>query len=387
MAIPEDTPARVYANRMMRRLHEALKPLLARSGVRVVEERIGRPRQFFSKSRERDALRLSDFLATCAVIEEAPEALLATALAGDVPQEVRPPRIVRAAWERFETPGEGVGRPRLAELEALRHSDPRGTRRLVAAELTRSTREEVPELLGIYAATLRADADLAHAWLVLREAREMVRQLDGPGLEADLLIRMAYLALEYQSPVHALRLAQDAMIAFAREGDLEGEGKSFIAMGIFRYYNHEYREAIRDLSAALERCHDPRRIVTAHQVQGLAWVDLGAEDEARKAAAAARACTGAADASVEAKLSWLEAKVSHGMKRIGHFKDAQTALASLRPSDCIMVTVELIEEHLACGRISEAADEVPLLCTLIERSAESRQVQRLSPDSFIIERG
>ncbi len=41
-----------------------------------------------------------------------------------------------------------------------------------------------------------------------------------------------------------------------------------------------------------------------------------------------------------------------------------------------MVTVELIEEYLSLDRLSEAAGEVPLLCTLIERAAEARQVQR-----------
>ncbi len=360
----------------MRQIHETLKPLLAGAGVRAVEERIGRPRQFFQKSRERDALRVSDYLATCVVLGEAPDALLAQALAGQVPKEIRPPRIVGAAWKRIGIEGGGLGARRLAELDSSFQADPEGIRQAIKADLDRSSRYELPQLLGIYGSALRVDAELSRAFLVLRQAHEMARTLDLPLVEADLLIRTAYVALERQSPVHALRYAQEGTLAYARLDDREGEGKGFLAAGMFRYYGKDYREALRDLQATIERSQTPARIIGAHQIKALCWLALDEPERARATAAEARHLAPQVPSWIRGKLAWLDARLSFGSVRLGHLRSAQSELASTRPSDGIMVTIELIEEYLACGRLDEAAGEVPLLCTLVERATECRQVQR-----------
>lgn len=362
----------------MLRVHETLKARLAAAGVRAVEERIGRPSQFFSKTREHDRLRLADFLATCAVLEEDPDALLGQALDGDVPPEVRPPRVVKSAWARIERtdPSSEIASDRLSKLRNRLQVDPEGTRKRVAQALESASREQLPELLGIYASALRAEADHSHAHLVFREATRMARALGAPAAEAGLLIRWAYLALEYRGPRHALRRAQDALVSYPRLNDREGEGTSFLAMGTFRYYSRDFATAIADLQAALERTTLPRRIITAHQAQAFSWIELGEEEAAQAAAAAARAWAPRVEVWIQAKLSWLEARLSYGETRIGHLQDAQGQLAPSRPSDGILVTIELIEEYLALSRLADAAGEVPRLCTLIEQASEAVQVQR-----------
>ncbi len=204
----------------------------------------------------------------------------------------------------------------------------------------------------------------------------MARTLDLPLVEADLLIRTAYVALERQSPSHALRYAQEGTLAYARLDDREGEGKGFLAAGMFRYYGKEYRDALRDLQATITRSKMPTRITGAHQIQALCWLELDQPEKARAAAAEARRLAPRVPTWMQGKLAWLDARLSYGYERFDYLKSAQTELASSRPADCIMVTIELIEDYLSYGRSDEAAGEVPLVCTLVERATESRQVQR-----------
>ncbi len=145
---------------------------------------------------------------------------------------------------------------------------------------------------------------------------------------------------------------------------------------MFRYYGGEYREALRDLQATIERSKTPARIIGAHQIQALCWLRLDRPGKARVAAAEARRHASRVPAWIRGKLAWLDARLSDGSDRFDNLKSAQTELASSRPADCIMVTIELIEECLSYGRLAEAAGEVPLLCTLVERATECRQVQR-----------
>ncbi len=360
----------------MLRVHETLKPLLAGAGVRAVEERIGRPRQFFQKSREKDGLRLSDYLATCTVLGEVPETLLAQALAGQIPAEIRPPRIVGVAWKRIDMECEGLGKQRLAKLESSYQIDPKGTQQAIKADLEHSSKLEIPQLLGVYASALRVDAKLAHAFLVLREAQEMARILDAPLVGADLLIRLAYVTLERLGPAQALRYAQEGTLAYARLDDREGEGKGFLAAGMLRYYGKDYREALKDLQATVKRSQTATRTVGAYQIQALCWLSLDEPEEARNRAAQARRLVSQTPPWMRGKLAWLDARLSHGAIRVGHLRAAQTDLSSSRPSDCIMVTIELIEEYLSSGCLDKAAGEIPILCTLAERAAECRQVQQ-----------
>ncbi len=202
MAAPKDTPARRFAERGIGFVHQALKPLLAARGVRAVERAIGRSERFFQKARQRDALRMTDYLATCAVLEEVPGELLDRALEGQVSPEIRRPRIVRTAWLRIgdRRSGPGLGEERLAELEAAVQTDPRQTRADLESDLDRASRRELPLVLALYGTALRLESDLLRAELVLRQAIEMARVLDLPAAEADLLIRLSYVALERYGP-------------------------------------------------------------------------------------------------------------------------------------------------------------------------------------------
>ena len=376
MGRPKNTLARIVANRSMRRLHETLKPMLIAAGVRSVEEHIGRPQLFFQRARERpDAFRVSDYLATCAVLDHEPAELLTNALSDDPLAEIRPPRIVAQARKRISAPGSGLGVSRLSALDRSFNTDPKKTLEAVKLALPDASQDELPQLLGIYGSALRIEADLSHATVVLQHAIAMARDLELPHAAADLLIRLAYVALDRQSPVHAFRHAQEGTLAYTRLGDQEGQAKGFLSLGMFRYYSHDYYEAVDESKAVLERSRVPDRIISAHQLQALCWIELSEPNKARDALAQAHQHSSDVAPWMQGKLSWLQARLVFGPSRCRHLKAAQAALTSSRPGDALMATLELIEEYLALDQLEEAGQEIPAVCTLVERAGECRQVQ------------
>ncbi len=373
MGIPKTTSARIVANRAMKRIHEALKPLLRAAGARSVEGRIGRPQRFFQRTRERDALRLSDYLATCVTLDLDPARLLAQALEGHVEPEIRRPHIVAAAWRRLDdNTGPGLSEQRLAELDTAAQARPGQTRKAIKDELPRASREQVPRLLGLYATCLRVESDLPRAALVLKEALEMAQ---APGLaaaEPDLLIRLAYVVFEQQRVAPALRHAMEATLAYRCLGDREGEGRGYLTTGMFRYYAHDYRRALRDLDASLQRSTMPRRLFSAHQGAALCWLALENEKEAEEEAAKSRALASEVPPWLAAKLDWLESRMAASSARLDRLSEARAQLSSKRPGDCALVTVELIEEAVGLGRSEIAERETTGLCALLDRTSSPR---------------
>jgi tetratricopeptide (TPR) repeat protein len=373
MGTPNVTPARTVADRATARLHEALKPLLTAAGVRAVEERIGRPRRFFQKTRERDAMRLSDYLATCVALGLDPARFLAQALEGDVEPEIRRPRIVARARAMLEGEGgPGLGEQRLAELDAALQVEPKSTRESIVSELEHASREEVPRLLGFYGSCLRVESSLARAELVLREALEMVEAHDLMGAEPDLLIRRAYVVLEHDRPAEALHYAMEATLAFGRLEDREGEGRGYLTTGMLRFYAHDYRKAVRDLEASQDRCNNPHDQFAAHQIAALSWLALKHQEEARREAARARELAPRVPPWSVAKLDWLESRLATGEARLERLAAARAGLSVHRPADCALVAVELIEEALNQERHELAERETTDLCALIDRTSSPR---------------
>ena len=373
MGRPIATPARIIAKRAMTRLHEALKPLLIAAGVRAVERLIGRPQRFFQKSRERDALRVSDYLATCVALDQDPARLLAQALAGEVEPEIRRPHIVASAWEKLDgNAGPGLGEDHLAELDAAVQARPQQTREAIKGEWDQASREEIPRLLGLYGSCLRIESDLARATLVLREALDMTRVADLAAAEPDLLIRLAYVAFEQQRPEPALRYSMEATLGYGCLDDREGEGRGYLTVGMFRYYAHDYRRALRDLDASLKRSAMPRRLFSAHHGTALCWLALKNEEKAQLALARARELASSVPPWSVAKLDWLESRLVRGGPRLDRLTAARSGLYSNRPADCVLVTIELIEEALMLERYEVAERETMGLCALIDRTSSPR---------------
>lgn len=376
MSKPLETAARIYGLKCMARLHQTMLPLLMSAGVRRVEKSIGRPLRFFQRARQQDALRVSDYFATCAQLHLDPAELLTKALGDEVAPEIRRPRIVSAAWKRIDAPGKGLGARRLQELESSQRLDRQEVRTLLKQELDQASQNELPLVLGLYASALRFEGDLSRAALVFREAIEMAKALDALPAEAHLLIRMAYLALEWQSPAVALRHAQEGTLAYACLGELEGQARGFLAMGSFRYYTQDYRRSLQYHQAALARSKVPSLLFSAHLNSATCCLHLEQEERARYYADEARKLAEQVDPSIRAKLLWFEARISGGSTRFEYLKAAQADLAASRPADCLLVTLDLIEEYLSYDCLDEAAEEIPRLCDLVEYAAESRQVQQ-----------
>lgn len=373
MGTPNATPARIVAERAAARVHEALKPLLAAAGVRAVEERIGRPQRFYQKTRERDAMRLSDYLATCVTLDLDPARFLARAIEGRVEPEIRRPRIVARAWTMLEgDAGSGLGEERLAELDAALQVEPRATRKAIANELDRASREEVPRLLGFYASCLRVESDLARAELVLKEALGMVEAHELMNEEPDLLIRRAYVVLEQDRPARALHDAMEATLASGRLEDREGEGRGYLTTGMLRFYAHDYRKAIRDLEASRERCKHPHDQFATYQIAALSWLALQHQEEAAREAARARDLASQVPSWSVAKLDWLESRLTIGKAKLDRLTAARAGLSAHRPADCALVTVELIEEALDQAQHDLAEHEAIGLCALIDRTSSPR---------------
>ncbi len=357
----------------MKRVHEALKPLLTAAGVRVVERLIGRPERFFQKTRERDALRLSDYLATCVTLDLDPARLLAQALEGHVEPEIRRPRIVTDAWRKLDdSAGAGLSEQRLAALDVAVQVKPARTRGAIKDELSLASREQVPRLLGLYGSCLRVEQDIARAELVLRQALEMAQAPDLAVAEPDLLIRLAYVVFEQQRLEPALRYSMEATLGYGCLGDREGEGRGYLTTGMFRYYSHDYRHALRDLAACLSRCTAPHDLFAAHQVSALCQLELSREGEAGQAVAKARELASEVPPWSVAKLDWLESRLVSGDARLDRLAAARAGLSPDRPADCALVTIELIGEALALEQYEIAERETIGLCPLIDRTTSPR---------------
>ena len=314
-------------------------------------------------------MRLSDYLATCATLDQEPGPLLAKALAGPTQAEIRPPRIMASARRRLESPGPGLGAERLAELDVALQEAPKKTRAALKLDLKRASREEVPRLLGFYGSCLRVEADLGHAEVVLRAALEMAQAPDLAAAEPDLLIRLAYVALEQQRLDLALRRAMEATLAYGRLDDREGEGCGYRALGMFRYYAHHYQPALWDLEASVNRVTKPVHLFAAYHGTGLCWLALDRSDEARRAAAQARELTSEVPRWAVAKLDWLDSRLATGARRLEGLVSARSRLYPDRPADCALVTVELIAEALAQRELDLADREITGLCALIDRTS------------------
>jgi tetratricopeptide (TPR) repeat protein len=260
----------------------------------------------------------------------------------------------------------------LAEFDAALQANPRQTRIALGQAVDHATRAELPQLLCLCGSCYRVETDLDHADVVLGHAREMTRKVDLPAIEADSLIRMAYVDLERNRLHRAMGKAHEAIAISARIDDREGEGIGFLTTGFFRYYSKEYEASLKDFEAALKRSTIPRQRFSIHQCSALCLIELDRETEARAAIQHARALSSKVETWLRGKLSWVEAGLAGGTERLAHLTAARNALSPRRPADCALVTIELIEEALALARYDLAEQEALRLCTLTEKTGSPR---------------
>jgi tetratricopeptide (TPR) repeat protein len=352
-------------------IQEALRIRLRAVGVRRVEEGIGKPDRFFENSRQRGKIKVQDFLATCAEPELDPADFIREALGDQVSPEIRPPRIVETTWKRIRQSGPGLGQARLAELEASLQSNPRQTRGILSRIVGEARREELPRILGLYGSSLRVESDLDRSKVVLSSARDLARELSLPLAEADILIRRAYVSLERDRLPEAMRKAEESTVISARFDDREGEGRGFMAMGMFRFYSQDFQASLDDLAAVLRRSSIPSRIVAAHQCSALCYIALDQKDDARQEIETARRVSPEVEVWMQGKLAWTEARLFVGDERLRLLMSARDAL-SKRPADLALVMVEIVEHALGVGRTDIANREASKLCTLLERTGNPR---------------
>ncbi len=364
--------AQILGEAQTRAVHEALKPHLRAAGVSLVEERIGKPRRFFENVRHRGTMRLQDYLATCVALDLDPVELAKKALSGRTAPDVRPPRIVTATWKRLRDDGPGLGEERMAELDAAVQAEPRKTRSALTRELADASQEELPRLLGLFASAFRVESDLPRAELVLRQAIEIARTLELREAEPDLLIRMAYVALERERLPDALRWAQEGTLGYARFLDAEGQGRGFLTMGMLRYYAKQYHEAIYESAAALGHLTTPHLRLASHQLAAFCSAELGDNESARRELFFARALASDAPDWMLGKLTWIESRLEDGVRRLDGLRAAKEALALSRPADCALVTIELIEQALSMKNQGLAKHETTSLCALVESNSSPR---------------
>ena len=212
----------IVSESQTRAIQEALKPHIRAVGVRTVERRLRKRSRFFQNARLRGSLRLKDFLALCAVLELEPVEFIKAALRGDIMPEIRPPGILLAAWRQLKTAQKGIGSDRVQQLQSTLYIDPRGTRAAIKRLLPCASPNQVPLILGLYASAFRLESDLPRATLLLREARRIARDLNLPAAEADLLIRLSYVALEREDFPQAIRYAEQGTLIYSRLEDGRG---------------------------------------------------------------------------------------------------------------------------------------------------------------------
>ncbi len=368
--------AKIIGSRQTKAIQEALKPHLLAAGVHAVEERIGKPHRFLANARHRGTLRVRDFFAVCAALDLDPGEFIRETLHGTLSAEIRRPRIIAVAWKRAkEGGGDGIGEEKLAALQSEMQERPRQARTVLARELKHASLEEIPRVLGLYGSGLRVLSDLDRAELIFKEALEIARTFDLPAAQPDLLLRVAYLELERERPDHALRWAEKSTLEHARLGNREGQGIGFETLGMLRYYTEEYQAALRDFDTALRFLRDPMQKLATHQIAALCYAGMGAEEQAWQRASKARRLAHHAPEWMRGKLSWLDARLTTGVTRLGHLQRARKILCPKRPLDCALVTVELIEESFSQGEDVERY--VMGLCALLEKTGSQRIEQAI----------
>ncbi len=368
------SPFEAVGWKQCREIQEALKSPLQQVGVRSTARQLGKPDRFFQYCRYHGTIQLADFLTTCAALELDPAAFIGHALSGGHRPDIRPPRILHRAREQLEAGGTGIGDERLMALEGSLRQTPLSTGKALQGALPDATPEEVPMVLGFYGSALRIQSALVHAELVIKEALAMAASR--PSLEADLLIRLSYVSLDQEKPQQALAQAKDGTLAAMCSGKREMIGRGFAATGTFHYYTADHHHALRDASSALLHLDNAVRLVAAHQTAAFALIALGRGQDADGHLQEARQCAREAPTWVQGKVTWLEARMAaEHEQRIELLRQVKAMLESI-PADCLLVTVELVEELLAVEQTAAAAAEIPHLCTLVEEAAEGNRVQQ-----------
>jgi tetratricopeptide (TPR) repeat protein len=370
-------PAQTLGAAQTAAIAEALKPYLRAAGVRTVEKRIGKPKRYFANVRQRGTMSVRDFLATCAVLGLDPAEFLHEALREDRAPNIRPPRIIASAHGRLlgEDDHGPIPQEQLDRFADMAKSAPRRARGEISRSMTRATRHQVPELLGWYGTALRSESNLLKAQVVLEEALRISETLNLEIMKVDLLIRLAYVSLETGYTVRALSLAQEATLIATRLADAEGQGRGFQTTGMFRYYLEDYKAALQDAYAAADYLSRPLERLSAYQLAALCCTALGDKENARLAAESAKALSTDAPEWIQGKLAWLDARLSHGTIRLRHLQAARSALCPTLPADCVLVTVELVEEALSLGKRTLAEEETVRLCALLEHRPSPRVEQ------------
>lgn len=201
-----------------------------------------------------------------------------------------PPEIVETAWQRLcaepsqglGDDGPGVGDAFLDRLDQQRYRDPAAALRVAETVVTIASRKELPRLLAITGAALRAQIQLMGAEHAYYAAIQGALLLGDHRAVGNFLRWYTYLLLDKGRFGDALHSANNAAGLLLRENDNLGLAKVCVEQALCLLYLDRLPEALRALETALLRLPqgEARYRAAAHQNTALAYESMGRIGEA-----------------------------------------------------------------------------------------------------------
>ncbi|MDY7094002.1 MAG: tetratricopeptide repeat protein [Acidobacteriota bacterium] len=292
------------------------------------------------------------------------------------------PKIVETSWQRLcsEDDGPGLGQAFLDRVDQQRYHEPTKALEVLQTMVSFASLDELPRLLAITGAALRAQMDFAgaeHGYYAAIQGAQLRRDQRGVG---NFLRWYSYILLERGQWEEALRVTERATAILAREGDSLGLAKACFEQGQCLYYLDRLPEALQAFQAALDRLpeHEAQYRSSAFQFCGLVHRDSGQLQKAVGCLDAANSYSDSLSPKLNAKLTWFRASI------LGELQDWEQeerllgktiqTLQRTHYGEAALATCDLVRNLLIQDRPMEAFEVATSMRQLVEPLSSNRLV-------------
>ncbi len=266
-----------------------------------------------------------------------------------------------------------------AELEELRHSEPRRAAELALEAAAGADDQERLALLGIYGSCQRKLAKLDEAHNVLSHGLRIALRRGDRSACGDFRQRLGYVFGDRGEIRLALKAAEKAIIDHTLAGDPVGRAKALVDRGFWLYHLDRIDEAIECAEAALTDLPDtqPRNRYSALVALGLYHRKLGDLREADRYATQAVKPAKELGLAPQAHLIWLRAEIAESRGKLAQaqnlFAETVKIYRSLEaPLDAGLAGVKLVRLLYRQRRFDEAVRTATGMAWVLEPLKRNR---------------
>ena len=261
------------------------------------------------------------------------------------------PSFVTSAKERLRSSQDqpGLGRDFLVELAALVYYRSEEALGWIDLAVSKASRRELPEVLGLAASALKITIRLEEAMHACTAAILAARHLSRSRATASLLQTSAYILLDSGDFEHALCMADQAAGISNRTHDPLEVSRSAISQALCLIHLGRFREAISSCEIALGRlpASEALHLSAALQLRALAHQELGEIEAAFEFLEASRPFCADLSKTQRTKIPWVEARLhkisSRPMDSIRLMRGVFGDLRQHHVGEAALAAVELAE--------------------------------------------